>query len=72
MESRNQGNGTGTRNFLKEFFTFYRYLLSDPDLAFLVDPDTDPDPIRIQGFDDQRLKDWRKKNTAENFLYRTR
>ncbi len=38
------------------------------------DPDTDldpafqvnPDPIRIHGFDDQKLK---KKNTAENFVY---
>jgi hypothetical protein len=30
------------------------------------DPDTDPDPIWIQGYDDQKLK---KKNTAEIFLY---
>ena len=29
-----------------------------------TDPDTDPDPIRIQGFNDQKLK----KITAENFL----
>ncbi len=38
----------------------------DPDTAFRVnqDPDTDPDPIRIQGFDDQKLK----KNTAENYF----
>jgi hypothetical protein len=27
-----------------------------------TDPDTDPDPIRIQGFNDQKL---RKKITAE-------
>jgi hypothetical protein len=38
----------------------------DPDPAFQVNPNTDPDPIRIQGFDDQKLK---KKNTAEIFLY---
>jgi hypothetical protein len=36
----------------------------DPDPAFQVKPD--PDPIRIQGFDDQKLK----RNTAENiFIY---
>jgi hypothetical protein len=28
-----------------------------------TDPDTDPDPIRIQGFNDQKLK--KKKITAE-------
>jgi hypothetical protein len=39
---------------------------TDLDPAFQVDPDTDPDPIRIQGFDDQKVK---KKNTAEIFLY---
>jgi hypothetical protein len=39
---------------------------TDPDPAFQVDPDTDPDPIRIQGFDDQKVK---KKNTAEIVLY---
>ncbi len=33
----------------------------NPDLSFQVNPDSDPDPIRIQGFDDQKLK---KKNTA--------
>ncbi len=33
---------------------------TDPDPAFQVNPD--PDPIRIQGFDDQKLKE---KNTAE-------
>jgi hypothetical protein len=32
-----------------------------PDPAFQVNPDTDPDLIRIQGYDDQKLK---KKNTA--------
>jgi hypothetical protein len=37
----------------------------DPD-SFQVnpDPDTDPDPIRIQGFDDQKLK----KIQLENFF----
>jgi hypothetical protein len=34
----------------------------DPDPGFQVNPD----PIRIQGFDDQRLK---IEITAENFLY---
>jgi hypothetical protein len=36
----------------------------DPDPAFRLntDPDTDPDPNRIQGFNDQKLK---KKITAE-------
>jgi hypothetical protein len=33
----------------------------DPDPAF----QENPDPIRIQGFDDQKLKE---KNTVENFL----
>jgi hypothetical protein len=40
----------------------------DPDSLNLdSDPDTDPDPdlIRIQGFDDQKLKE---KKTAENFF----
>jgi hypothetical protein len=36
----------------------------DPDPAFPVNPD--PDPILIQGFDDQKQK---KKNTGEQFLY---
>jgi hypothetical protein len=42
----------------------------DPD-SLNLDPDLDPafqvnpDSIRIQGFDDQKLK---KKNTAENFI----
>ncbi len=38
--------------------------VKDPDPALQVntDPDMDPDPIRIQGFDDQKLKE---KNTAE-------
>jgi hypothetical protein len=31
-----------------------------------VDPDSDSDPIRIQGFDDQILK---KKKTAENYFF---
>jgi hypothetical protein len=35
----------------------------DPDPAFLVSPDLDP--IRIQSFDDQKL---RKENTAANFF----
>jgi hypothetical protein len=34
----------------------------DPDTAFQVNPD----PIRIQGFDDQKLK---KINTAGFFIY---
>ncbi len=34
----------------------------DPDQAFQVNPD--PDPIRIQGFYNQKLKN---KNTTENF-----
>jgi hypothetical protein len=44
---------------------------TNPDPAFLVNPDmdtdTDPDPnpIRIQAFDDQKLK---KKNIDEKFL----
>jgi hypothetical protein len=29
---------------------------TDPDQAFQVNPDSDTDPIRIQGFDDQKLK----------------
>jgi hypothetical protein len=29
---------------------------SNPDPAFQVNPDTVPDPIRIQGFGDQKLK----------------
>jgi hypothetical protein len=39
----------------------------DPDPAFQVNPDTDSDPIRIriQGFDDQKLKE---KNANENFF----
>ncbi len=37
---------------------------TDPDPTFQVNPD--PDPIRIQGFDDQKLKE---KNTAGIFLY---
>jgi hypothetical protein len=36
----------------------------DPDSAFKGS--SDPDPIRIQGFDDQKQK---KKNTAENFSF---
>jgi hypothetical protein len=40
----------------------------DPDPAFLVNPDlntdTDPDLIRIQGFDDQKLK----KKYSRNFF----
>jgi hypothetical protein len=41
---------------------------TDPDPAFQVktDSDTDRDPIRIQGFDDQKFKE---RNTAENFFY---
>ncbi len=27
------------------------------DSAFQINPDTDPNPIRIQGFDDQKLKE---------------
>jgi hypothetical protein len=40
----------------------------EPDPAFQVNPDpnTDPDPIWIQGFDDQKVK---KKNTAEISFY---
>jgi hypothetical protein len=42
----------------------------DPDPAFQVnlDSDTDPEPgpIRIQGFDDQKLK---KKSTSEKMFY---
>jgi hypothetical protein len=41
---------------------------TDPDPAYQMNPGpvmaTDPDPIRIQGFDDKK---WRKKNTAEIF-----
>jgi hypothetical protein len=36
----------------------------DPHPTFQVN--LDPDPIRIQGFDDQKLKE---KNAAENILY---
>jgi hypothetical protein len=36
---------------------------TDPDPAFQANPD--PDPIRIQGFDYQKLN---LKNTAEHFL----
>jgi hypothetical protein len=35
----------------------------NPDPAFQMNPD--PDPIRIQGFDNQKLK---KKNTAKKFF----
>jgi hypothetical protein len=35
----------------------------DPDPAFQGNPD--PDPIRIQGFDDKKLKE---KNTAEKLF----
>jgi hypothetical protein len=34
----------------------------DPDPAFVVNPD--PDPTRVQGFHDQKLKE---KNTSEHF-----
>ncbi len=39
----------------------------DPGPAFQVipDSDTDPDPTRIQGFDNQKL---RGKNTTEHFF----
>jgi hypothetical protein len=37
----------------------------DPDPAFQVNPDSHLDPIRIQSFDDQKLK---KKSTAENLF----
>ncbi len=36
-----------------------------PDSAFQVNPDTDPDQIRIQGFDDQKFK---KKIQQKIFL----
>jgi hypothetical protein len=39
------------------------FIGSGSDPAFQVNPD--PDPIRIQGFDDHKLK---KKNTAEKFV----
>jgi hypothetical protein len=29
---------------------------TNPDPAFQVNPDPYPDPIRVQGFDDQKLK----------------
>jgi hypothetical protein len=38
--------------------------ITDPDPAFQVNPD--PDPIQIQGFDDQKLK---KKIQQKIFLY---
>ena len=38
---------------------------TDSDSALQVNADTDPDLIRIQGIEDQKLK---KKNTAENFV----
>jgi hypothetical protein len=37
----------------------------DPDPAFQVNPDRDQDPIRIQGFDHQKLK---KTKTTEFFF----
>ncbi len=37
----------------------------DPDPAFQVNPDTDPDPICIQGFDDNKLK---KKIQMKSFF----
>ncbi len=37
----------------------------DPDPAFQVNPDPDTDPIRIKGFDDQKLK---KKIQMENLF----
>jgi hypothetical protein len=34
-----------------------------------TDPDTDPDPIRIQGFNDQKLKEKKQlKKNKKNFL----
>jgi hypothetical protein len=38
---------------------------ADSDPEFQVNPDTDPDPIQIKGFADQKLK---KKNFTENFF----
>jgi hypothetical protein len=37
---------------------------TDPDAAYQVNPD--PDPIQIQGFDDQKLK---KKMEPKIFLF---
>ncbi len=37
-----------------------------------TDPDTDPDPIRIQGFNDQKLKknnSWKKKNFDQKLQF---
>jgi hypothetical protein len=47
--------------FRGEFLLFsgQRYTTTravDPDPALQVNPDTDPDPICIQGSDDQKLK----------------
>jgi hypothetical protein len=58
-----------TFTIVKRIFAFFHYTFRyrienravDPDPAFQVDPD----PIRILGFDDQKLK---KKNTTENFF----
>ncbi len=37
----------------------------DQDQAFQVDPDPYTDPIRIQGFDDQKVR----KKLQQNFFY---
>ncbi len=39
---------------------------TDTDPAFPVNPDTEPDPIRTQGFDGQNLK---KKIQKKNFFH---
>jgi hypothetical protein len=33
------------------------YRSEDPDLTFYVNVDPDPDPVRIQDFDDQKMKE---------------
>jgi hypothetical protein len=40
---------------------------TDPDPTFQVNPDADPDPIRIEGFDDKKLK--KKKNSDEKLQF---
>jgi hypothetical protein len=51
-----------SNNFFKNYSSFIVIIRVADPRSFHPDPDTDPDPIRIQGFNDQKLK---KKITAE-------
>jgi hypothetical protein len=58
------GNLISSHNYFSRSELWIRIHLN-PDPAFQVNPDRDPDLIRIQGFDDQKLK---KKNTAKIYF----